>query len=225
MLHRVATTQRPGRVRLHELLDLVLRRLPPLTDRGAEVPLHLAARLEQIQRVAELVVFHREERAGAEGPHGPVQREHVEVVRHAIGEDLSGDPVAVEGEVLRALLARAGDDRPRVRGEPGTRHPGVAVDRGDPSVRPGDEHLEREELLDAQHDAVLALDPEREPAVVHRLARVVHLEDLPVGGVRRRGEVVPRPDAGHGRCSPDATTTTRDLGCFLGEDRGRDAQP
>ena len=119
------------------------------------------------------------------------------VVRHAVRQDLRRDPVAVEREVLRALRARSRDDLPRVRREARARHARVAVHRGDATVRTRHEHLHRQQLLDAQDDTILAPHPEREPAVVHRFARVVHLKHLSIRRVCGGGQVVPRADAGH----------------------------
>ena len=89
------------------------------------IALALAARLEEVQGVA-FGVLDSHQGGGAEGADGPVQGEHVEVVRHAIGEDLGGDAVAVEGEVLRTLAVSAGNDLAGVGGEAGAGHAGVA---------------------------------------------------------------------------------------------------
>ena len=181
-----------------ELLNLVLRRLPPLADRHPAVPLALAAGLHEVQLVlARRRVPHREEHGGAEGPDAPVEGEHVQVVGHPVGEDLGRDLIAVEGLVVGALGPGAGHDLARVGGETGARHARVAIDGRDPAVGARHQHLEREELLHAEHDAVDALDAQRQSTVIHSLARVVHLEHLPVGGVGGGGQVVPRADAGH----------------------------
>jgi lipoate-protein ligase A len=49
-----------------------------------EVALALAAGLQEVQRVA-VEVLARQQHGGAERPHGPVQREHVQVVRRSVG--------------------------------------------------------------------------------------------------------------------------------------------
>ena len=67
--------------------------------------------------------------------------------------------------------------------------PAWQVHSGDAPVRSRDEHFERQELLDAEDDAVPAPDAEGEAAVVHSLTRVIHLEHLAVGAVGGGGQV------------------------------------
>lgn len=66
----------------------------------------------------------------------------------------------------------------------------VLVNRRDPLVGAGLQQLRGDDLLDGQHDAVLAADADRRAAALYRLDCVFDLEVAAVGGEDGVGEIV-----------------------------------
>lgn len=66
----------------------------------------------------------------------------------------------------------------------------MLVNRRDPLVGAGLQQLRGDDLLDGQHDAVLAADADRRAAVLYRLDGVLDLEIAAVGGEDGVGEIV-----------------------------------
>mmetsp|Transcript_9506 Transcript_9506/g.39089 ORF Transcript_9506/g.39089 Transcript_9506/m.39089 type:complete len:322 (+) Transcript_9506:536-1501(+) len=180
-----------------ELFELCLGVLSPFANRRPTVLEALPAWLNVEQRWPVAVVA-CEKRPRAEDAHTPVQREQVHVRGDAVCECVGRNGLAVERLVVGRLSLRARSDLAAVWGQTRERQPCMPIDRRDAPPRARHEHLAQDLLLHTKHHTIFAANAHRRAAVVHRLARVLHLEEAAVRREGRVVEVVPRADAAHG---------------------------
>lgn len=126
----------------------------------------------------------------AEWPYTRVERVCLNVASHAVGERRGRNGGLVELPPLRRLVTGSGDEVATV-GEETRRHDAhVAVNGRYALVGTRLDQLAADELLESEHNTILAPDAQSCAAVLYRLDCILDLEVATVGREDRVGKVV-----------------------------------